>query len=52
MILVDANLLAYAHVRSMPKHLAAKTWLDGEINRGVRISFRMPTSQRWLSNTA
>jgi toxin-antitoxin system PIN domain toxin len=31
-ILVDANLLIYAGVRSAPKHAAAKNWLDGRLN--------------------
>jgi hypothetical protein len=43
MILVDANLLVYAHVRSMPQHLTAKTWLDGEINRGGRVGLPWPS---------
>jgi hypothetical protein len=43
MILVDANLLVYAHVRSMPQHLAAKAWLDGEINRGGRVGLPWPS---------
>jgi len=28
-ILVDANLLVYANVRSFPQHGAARAWLDG-----------------------
>lgn len=34
MILVDANLLVYAHVASMPQHRAARAWLDGRLNSG------------------
>ena len=37
MILVDANLLVYAHVRNMTQHTRAKAWLDGEINSGGRV---------------
>ncbi len=32
MILVDANLLVYAHVASFPQHAAARKWLDGKLN--------------------
>jgi uncharacterized protein len=31
-ILVDANLLIYAHVRSFPQHPSARHWLDGKLN--------------------
>lgn len=31
MILVDANLLVYAHVASFPEHDAARAWLDGRL---------------------
>ena len=43
MILVDANLLVYAHVRNMTQHLRAKAWLDGEINRGGRVGLPWPS---------
>lgn len=32
MILIDANLLVYAHVASMPQHQAAISWLDQKLN--------------------
>jgi toxin-antitoxin system PIN domain toxin len=32
MIIVDANLLIYARVASMPQHRAAHTWLEGILN--------------------
>lgn len=32
MILVDANLLVYAHVSNFPQHEAAQAWLDGCLN--------------------
>ncbi len=32
MILVDANLLIYARVSSMPQHVAARAWLEGVLN--------------------
>ena len=37
MILVDANLLVYAHVEGMPQHERTRNWLDGEINRSRRV---------------
>ena len=32
MILVDANLLIYAHVDSYPQHERARQWLDEQLN--------------------
>ena len=32
MILVDANLLVYAHVGSFPQQVAAREWPDEKIN--------------------
>ena len=32
MILVDANILVYAHVHSFAQHERASTWLDEQIN--------------------
>ena len=32
MILVDANLLVYAHVQSFPQHDQVREWLDGQLN--------------------
>ncbi len=32
MILVDANLLIYAHVSSFPQHAAAHDWLDRQLS--------------------
>jgi uncharacterized protein len=32
MILVDANLLVYAHVGSFPQHERARAWLDEQLN--------------------
>jgi len=31
-ILIDANLLVYAHIRSFQQHESARAWLDGELN--------------------
>lgn len=43
MILVDINLLLYAHVKDAPQHQAARAWLDGQLNGPVQIG--LP----WLS---
>ena len=37
MILVDANLLIYAHVASSPQHDAAREWLDEQLNGSARV---------------
>jgi predicted nucleic acid-binding protein len=37
LILVDANLLVYARVRSLAQHEAARAWLDGRLNGTVRV---------------
>ena len=37
MILVDANLLVYAHVRGMAQHERARAWLDERLNRRARV---------------
>src|SRR6478672_5213306 len=33
-ILVDANLLIYAHVESFPQHGQAREWIDAQLTRG------------------
>ena len=37
MILVDANLLIYAHTSGSPHHTAAREWLDRQINGSPRV---------------
>ena len=37
MILLDANLLIYAHVASFPQHERAQNWLDSRLTGGGRI---------------
>lgn len=37
MILIDANLLLYAHLLRAEQHLKARAWLDWQINEPVRI---------------
>ncbi len=43
MILVDANLLVYAHVETMSQHTAAKRWLDGQLNGVARVGLPWPS---------
>jgi uncharacterized protein len=37
-ILVDANVLVYAHVVSMPQHQAAVSWLDRKLNGAAIVA--------------
>jgi toxin-antitoxin system PIN domain toxin len=37
MILIDANLLIYAHVSSMPQHKVSAAWLDRHLNETSRV---------------
>lgn len=37
MILVDANLLVYAHSEAMPQHDAALAWLQERLNGSARV---------------
>ena len=43
MILVDANLLIYAHVTSFPQHEKAKTWLDQQLNTTSSVGIPWPS---------
>lgn len=43
MILVDANLLVYAHVRSVPQHGRTREWLDGKINGTAPVGLPWPS---------
>jgi len=42
-ILIDANLLVYAHVASLPQHEAAKRWLDDRLNAAARVGLPWPS---------
>lgn len=37
MILVDANILIYAHVRSLAQHERAREWLDQQLNGATPV---------------
>ena len=43
MILIDANLLVYAHVTSLPQHQRARGWLDEQLNGAA------PVGLPWIS---
>ncbi len=43
MIIVDANLLVYAHVTSFLQHVEAHTWLDSHLNSAERVGLPWPS---------
>ena len=43
MILIDANLLIYAHVSNFPQHHAAKNWLDENLNLTAPVGLPWPS---------
>ena len=43
MILLDANLLVYAHVTSFTQHEPARSWLDAQLNGNTRVGFPWPS---------
>ena len=43
MILVDANLLVYAHTATMLQHEAARAWLDEQLNGRWRVGLPWPS---------
>jgi toxin-antitoxin system PIN domain toxin len=43
LILVDANLLLYAHVTSFPQHEPARQWLDERLNGAAPVGLPWPT---------
>jgi toxin-antitoxin system PIN domain toxin len=47
-ILVDANLLVYAHVASFPQHAAARDWLDAQLNGTNRVGLPWPSLLAFL----
>jgi hypothetical protein len=42
-ILVDANLLVYAHVASLAQHPRAHAWLDEQLNGSARVGLPWPS---------
>ncbi|GIW54780.1 MAG: hypothetical protein KatS3mg082_1184 [Nitrospiraceae bacterium] len=47
-ILVDANLLVYAHVSSLPQHEAARAWLDARLNGTAPVGLPWPSLLSFL----
>lgn len=43
MILLDANLLLYAHVSSFAQHDKAHAWLDGQLNGPTPVGLPWPS---------
>jgi toxin-antitoxin system PIN domain toxin len=43
MILVDANLLVYAHVEGLPQHAAAREWLDEQLTGSAQVGLPWPS---------
>ncbi len=43
MIVVDANLLIYAHVTSYEQHEAAREWLEGQLTSTPRVGLPWPS---------
>ena len=43
MILVDANLLIFARVLSMPQHRAARAWLESVLNGAAPVGLPWPS---------
>lgn len=48
MILVDANLLLYAHIRSFPQHRRAREWLDSQLSGNSLVGFPWPSLLSFL----
>ena len=48
MILVDANILIYAHVNSFAQHDAARFWLDRQLNGVPRVGLPWPSLVAFL----
>ena len=48
MILVDANILVYAHVSTLAQHERARAWLDGELNGASPVGLPWPSLLAFL----
>lgn len=47
-ILVDANLLIYAHVKNFPQHERAREWLDERLNGPAPVGLPWPSLLAFL----
>lgn len=43
MILIDANLLVYAHVSAFPQHQRARDWLDRQLSGSAPVGLPWPS---------
>jgi hypothetical protein len=50
-ILVDANILVYAHVRVLPQHRPARDWLDAQLSGTSRVGLPWPSLLGFLRLT-
>jgi toxin-antitoxin system PIN domain toxin len=48
MILLDANLLLYAHVSSFPQHVQARDWLDAQLSGNGPVGLPWPSLVAFL----
>ncbi len=48
MILLDANILIYAHVSSFARHHAARNWLDRQLNGPASVGLPWPSLLAFL----
>ncbi len=48
MILVDANILLYAHDTAAPQHEAARRWMEGAVTRREELAFAWVTLLAFL----
>jgi toxin-antitoxin system PIN domain toxin len=48
LILVDANVLIYAHVASFAQHARARQWLDAELSGNRRVGLPWPSLLAFL----
>ena len=44
MILIDANLLVYAYVKSFPQHEQVRAWLDTQLSGPAPVGIPWPLS--------
>ena len=48
MILIDANILIYAHVSSFAQHNLARDWLDQQLNASTSVGLPWPSMLAFL----
>jgi uncharacterized protein len=48
MILIDANILIYSHVKTFTQHKPARMWLDQQLNGSTRVGLPWPSLLAFL----